>query len=141
MIPGAPENRPETIAERDARRARSGLDRRGLKQVALCLVMLWGGMAALVAADVVGVERRLTQATVVGFVDKWNMKRGHECVTQLLTGYGDARIYTRNFCHDAPWHIGDTAEVVARQLRFTRTVVVSTHGTIFRGAYSILPES
>ena len=141
MFPTEPDPRPETPAEQDRRRARAGTDRRGLKHVVIAMVMTFGGLALVFAADVVGVERRLTTATVVGFIDRWNMKRGHECVTLLTTGYGYAQIYTRNLCHEASWHIGDTAEVEARQLRFSRTIVLSTHGTIFKGAHSILPES
>ena len=141
MFPTNPEKRRETPAEQARRRANAGTDRKGLKQVLIAVVMIFGSMALLFAADVAGVERRLTTATVVGFIDRWNMKRGHECVTQLTTGYGYAQIYTRNLCRYAPWHIGDKAEVEARQLRVSRTVVVSTRGTIFNGAYSILPES
>ena len=140
MFPTEPDKRLETPAEQARRRAREGLDRRGLKQVATAMVLIFGGMTILVAADVAGVERRLTTATVVGLHDRWNM-RNHECVTQLTTGYGYAQIYTRNLCRYAPWHIGDTAEVEARQLRFTRTVVLSTRGTIFNGAYTVLPQS
>lgn len=141
MFPTEPEKRNETPVEQERRRARAGLDRRGLKQVAIAMAMTLGSLMLLFSADVAGVEKRLTTATVVGFTDRWNMKRGHECVTQLTTGYGYAQIYTRNFCHYASWHIGDKAEVEARQLRFTRTIVVSTRGTIFNGAHSILPDS
>ena len=141
MFPTEPEKRHETPAEQARRRARAGLDRQGLKHVVIAIAMTFGGMALIFAADVAGVERRLTTATVVSLIDRWNMKRDHECVTQLTTGYGYAQIYTRNFCRYASWHIGDQAEVEARQLRFTRTIVVSTHGTIFNGAHSILPES
>lgn len=140
MFPSEPEKRRETPAERDRRRASAGTDRRGLKQVAIAMTLIFGGMTLVYAADVAGVERRLTTATVVGLFDRWNMKRGHECVTVLTTGYGYARIYTRNLCRYASWHLGDTAEVEARQLRLTRTIVVSTRGTIFNGAHSILPE-
>lgn len=140
MFPTEEDKARETPAEQERRRASTGTDRRGLKQVAIAALLLFGGGTILVAADVAGVERRRTTATVVGFIDRWTMKRAHECVTQLWTGYGDARIYTRNMCRDAPWHIGDSAEVTARQLRFTRTIVVSTHGTIFKAAHSILPE-
>ena len=141
MFPTDTNQRPETPAERERRCARAGLDRRGLKQVVVALTMLFGGMAFLAAADVAGVERRLTTATVVGFIDRWNMKRGHECITELTTGYGYARIYTATLCQDAAWHLGDMAEVEARQLRFTRTIIVSTRGTIFNGAHGMLPES
>jgi hypothetical protein len=136
-----PEKRPETPGEQQRRRAREGLDRRGLHQVLIAMVIIFGGMASLVAADVVGVERYLTTVTVSGFIDRSTMKRSHECVTELMTASGEARIYTRNFCSFASWHIGDKAEVVARRLRFTRTIVVSTRGTIFNGAHTILPES
>ena len=98
-------------------------------------------MALLVAADVAGVETRLTTATVVGFIDRWNMKGGHECVTLLNTGYGEAYIFTRNLCHYASWHLGDKAEVEARQSRFTRTILVNTHGTIFEDVPRKLPKS
>ena len=141
MFPTESEKARETPAEQERRRARTGTDRRGLRQVAIATLLFFGSMIILVAADVAGVERRRTKATVVGFIDRWTMKRAHECVTQLATGYGIAKIYTRTMCHDAPWHIGDTAEVEARQLRFTGTIVVSTHGTIFKAAHSILPES
>lgn len=136
-----PEQRRETPDERKRRRAREGLDRHGLHQVLIAMVIIFGGMASLVAADVVGVERHLTTVTVVGFANRWTMRRSHDCVTQLSTVYGEARIYTRDFCSSASWHIGDKAEVVARRLRFTRTVVVSTRGTIFDGAHTVLPES
>ncbi len=141
MFPTEGEKIRETAAARERRRAASGMDRRGLKHVAITMLLMFAGLTFYYAAEAVGVERRQTTATVVGFVDRWNMKHGHECVTELLTGYGAAKIYTRNLCHDAPWHIGDTAEVQARQLRVSGTIVVSTHGTIFKGAYSVLPES
>ena len=140
MFPLDSDTRPETPAEQRRRRAAEGKDRRGLHQVALSLAIIFTGLALLVAADVAGVERRTTTATVVGLVDR-NMNRGHECVTQLMTGYGQAQIYTRNFCQYAAWRVGDTAEVEARQMRFTKTVVVRTHGTIFQDAYSMLPQS
>lgn len=141
MFPTEEERARETAVERDLRRARTGTDRRGLKHVAITMLLIFACLTFYYAAEAVGVERRQTTATVVGFVDHWNMKHGHECVTELLTGYGAAKIYTRNLCHDAPWHIGDTAEVEARQLRLSGTIVVSTRGTIFKGAYSVLPES
>ena len=141
MFPTEDDNARETPAQRDLRRARTGTDRRGLKHVAITVLLVGASLAFYYAAETVGVERRLTKATVVGFIDRWNMKRGHECVTELLTGYGDAKIYTFNMCHDARWHIGDTAEVTARQLRLSGTIVVSTRGTIFDGARSVLPES
>lgn len=141
MFPTEEDKARESAAERTSRRARTGTDRRGLKHIAVTLLLIFAGLTFYYAAEAVGVERRLTTATVVGFMDRWNMKRGHECVTELLTGYGAAKIYTRTLCHDAPWHIGDTAEVQARQLRMSGTIVVSTHGTIFKGAYSVLPES
>ncbi len=135
------EQRHETDAERNRRRAAAGLDRRGLKQVACAMLILFGGMALVVAAEVAGVERRLTTATVVGLRDRWYQKGAHECVTELFTGYGTAHIFTRTLCSQATWHIGDKAEVVARQSRLTGTIIVSTRHTIFEGAYSVLPES
>lgn len=141
MFPTEEEKARETPAERERRRERTGTDRRGLKQGAIAMLLVGASLTFYYTAETVGVERRLTKATVVGFIDRWNMKRGHECVTELATGYGDARIYTFNMCHDAPWHIGDSAEVMARQLRLTGTIVVSTRGTIFQGARSVLPES
>lgn len=131
----------ETAAERKRRRAAAGLDRRGLKQVACAMLLLFGGMVLVVAVEVGGVERRLTTATVVGLTDRWYQKGAHECVTELFTGYGTARIFTRNMCSQAAWHIGDKAAVEARQSRLTRTIIVSTRHTIFEGAYSVLPES
>ena len=132
MFPTEADKARETAAERD---------RRGLKHIAIAMLLVFGSLALYYAAEAAGVERRQTTATVVSFVDRWNMKRGHECVTELATGYGTAKIYTFNLCHDAPWHIGDTAEVEARQLRVTGTIVVSTRGTIFKGARSVMPES
>ena len=133
--------RQETPAERDLRRASTGTDRKGLHHVMIAMTIIFGGMALIVAADVAGVERRLTNATVVGLVDRWNMKGGHECVTLLKTGYGEAQIFTRNLCHYAPWHLGDSAEVEARQSRFTRTILVGTSGTIFDEARGRPPRS
>lgn len=141
MFPTDEDRSRETPAARERRRASTGVDRRGLTHVAIAMLLIFGSLTVYYAAEAVGVERRLTTATVVGFIDRWNMKHGHECVTELLTGYGAAKIYTRTLCHDAPWHIGDTAEVQARQLRVSGTIVVSTRGTIFKGAYSVLPES
>ena len=141
MFPPEPDRTRETPAERDLRRARTGTDRRGLMHVAITMLLICAGLTFYYAAEVVGVERRQTTATVVGFTDRWNMKRGHECVTDLATGYGTARIYTFNLCQDAPWHLGDAAEVSARQLRVSGTIVVNTRGTIFDGARSVLPES
>ena len=136
-----PEKARETSGERDRRRASTGMDRRGLAHIAVTMLLIFAGLTFYYAAEVVGVERRRTTAMVVGFTDRWNVKRGHECVTELGTGYGIARIYTFDLCHDAAWHLGDTAEVGARQLRLTGTIVVDTHGTIFEGARSVLPES
>ena len=141
MFPPEPDRASETPAERDPRRARTGTDRRGLKHIATTALLIVAGLTFYYAAETYGVERRRTMATVVGFVDRWNMKRGHECVTELATGYGTARIYTFTMCHDAPWRLGDTAEVTARQLRLTGTIIVSTRGTVFNGARSGLPES
>lgn len=141
MFLDEPEKARETPAQRDLRRGRTGTDRRGLAHIAITALLLGAGLTFYYAGETVGVERRQTMATVVGFVDRWNMKRGHECVTELLTGYGPARIYTFNMCHDTPWHLGDAAEVSARQLRLTGTIVVSTRGTIFDAARSVLPES
>lgn len=135
------DKRHETAAERKRRRSAAGLDRRGLKQVACAMLILFGGMVLVVAAEVAGIERRSTTATVVGLKDRWYQKGAHECVTELFTGYGTARIYTRTMCSQASWHIGDRAEVEARQSRLTRTIIVSTRHTIFEGAYSVLPES
>ena len=123
--------RRETPAEQKRRRANAGTDRAGLHQVMIAMTIIFGGIALIVAADVAGVERRRTTATVVGLIDRWNMKGGHECVTQLMTGYGEAQIFTRTPCRHAPWHLGDKADVEARRSRFTRTILVGTSGTIF----------
>ena len=140
MFPTEEEKARETAAERRRRRAGSGMDRHGLNQVAIAFFLILGGMALVVAADTAGVEKRQTNATVVGMTDRGAMHRSRECVTQLATGYGYADIYTRTACQYVLWHMGDKADVVARQLRFTRTIVVSTRGTIFEGGHSILPE-
>ena len=140
MFPTEEEKARETPAERRRRRSAAGTDRRALNQVAKAVLLLFCGLALLVAADVAGVEKRRTTATVVGFSDRFSAKRVRGCTTELLTGYGVATIFTNKACRDAPWHLGDTAEVEARQLRFTKTVVVSTHGTIFRTAQGGLPE-
>ena len=140
MFTTEPERR-ETPAEQKRRRARAGLDRRGLKQVVTALAITFGGLALLIAADVGEIESRLTTATVVGLTDRWNMKGGHECVTLLTTGYGYAQIYTRNLCHYASWHLGDNAEVEARQSRFTKTILVDTRGTIFDEKRGRAPRS
>lgn len=140
MFPTEADKAAESPADRDRRRAGTGVDRRGLKQVGIAMLLLFGAMVLIAAVEIVGVERRLTTATVVGLTDRWTMKRSHECVTELSTSMGDARIYTRNLCRYARWHVGDTATVEARRLRLTRTLVLRLRGTIFEGAYTMLPE-